>query len=107
LVSLHSVFEYSCFCWAIILHHPFLNIMKFRCASFLCIQLGLSLLSTVEALDLNTFAGQAEVKVLLENVAGKEATPQAREWLTAANENPPDYTCTATKGCDLGCCGPL
>jgi chitinase len=81
--------------------------MKFKCALTLCIQLSLGLLSTVEALDLSSFAGQAEVKVLLENVAGKEATPQARELLAQANENPPDYTCTATKPCDLGCCGPL
>jgi chitinase len=81
--------------------------MKFNCASTLCIQLSLGLLSTVEALDLSSFAGQAEVKVLFENVAGKEATPQARELLAQANENPPDYTCTATKPCDLGCCGPL
>jgi chitinase len=81
--------------------------MKFKCASTLCIQLSLGLLSTVEALDLSSFAGQAEVKVLLENVAGKEATPPAGELLAQANENPPDYTCTATKPCDLGCCGPL
>jgi hypothetical protein len=25
----------------------------------------------------------------------------------AAASTPPDYTCSATKGCDLGCCGPL
>jgi chitinase len=67
----------------------------------------LGLLLTVEALDMSSFAGQAETKLLVENVAGMESTPQARQMLVQANDDPPDYTCTATKGCDLGCCGPL
>jgi chitinase len=68
--------------------------------------LSLAVLLTVEALNLGSFTGQAENRLLMENVAGQEATPQAREMLLKANENP-DYTCTATKSCDLGCCGPL
>jgi chitinase len=69
--------------------------------------LGFGLLFTVEALDMNSFAGQAETKLLMESVAGMETTPQAGEMLIQAANDPPDYTCTATKGCDLGCCGPL
>lgn len=69
--------------------------------------LGLCLLMTVEALDLSSFSGQAETKLLMESVTGIESTPQARQMLIQANENKPDYTCTATKPCDLGCCGPL
>lgn len=66
----------------------------------------LGFLLVVDAIDLSTFTGQAEMKLLVENVAGQEATPQAREMLLQA-EDKPDYTCTATKRCDLGCCGPL
>jgi chitinase len=80
--------------------------MTLKGASLRCIYLSLWLFLTVEALKLNSFSGQAENKLLMENVAGQEATPQAREMLLKANENP-DYTCTATKPCDLGCCGPL
>ncbi|KAF7672440.1 glycoside hydrolase family 18 protein [Alternaria burnsii] len=76
-------------------------------ASLRCLYLGLSLLSTVQALNLGSFGGQAETKLLLESVAGMETTPQAREMLLRATNNQPDYTCTATKSCDLGCCGPL
>lgn len=80
--------------------------MAFRGVSLKSLALSLSLLLTTEALDLNSFGGQAEVRLLMENVAGQETTPEAREMLTKANEKP-DYTCTATKSCDLGCCGPL
>jgi chitinase len=82
-------------------------IMFSKYASLRCTLLGLGLLMTVEALDLSSFAGQAENKLLIENVAGQETTPQAREMLMKANDGPPDYTCTATKPCNLGCCGPL
>ncbi|KAF2124900.1 glycoside hydrolase family 18 protein [Dothidotthia symphoricarpi CBS 119687] len=76
-------------------------------ASLRCIYLSLGLLLTIEALNLSSFSGQAENRLLMESVAGLETTPQAREMLLKANEGPPDYTCTATNPCDLGCCGPL
>lgn len=38
----------------------------------------LGFLLVVDAIDLSTFTGQAEMKLLVENVAGQEATPQAR-----------------------------
>ena len=82
-------------------------IMTPKDASLRCLYLGLSLLSTVQALNLGSFGGQAETKLLLESVAGMETTPQAREMLLRAINNQPDYTCTATKPCNLGCCGPL
>jgi chitinase len=81
--------------------------MVTKYVSFRCIYLFLGILITIEALDLSSFAGQAEIKLLIENVAGQETTPQAREMLIKANEDPPDYTCTAKKPCNLGCCGPL
>jgi chitinase len=76
-------------------------------ASFRCLCLGLGLMLTVEALDLSSFSGQASTKLLIESVVGIETTPQAREMLLQVKEDSPDYTCTATKRCDLGCCGPL
>ena len=91
----------------VLYEHPFTTIMTLKGASLRCTYLILGLLSTVQALDLSSFAGQAKNRLLMENVAGQETTPQALEMLLTANENPPDYTCTATKPCDLGCCGPL
>ena len=76
-------------------------------ASVWRLSISLSLFLTAGALNLSSFAGQAKNRLLMENVAGLEYTPQAREMLIEANEGPPDYTCTATKPCDLGCCGPL
>lgn len=87
--------------------HPLTTIMTPRGASLRCIYLSLGLLLTVEALDLSSFSGQANNRLLMENVAGQETTPQARELLSKANMAPADYTCTATKPCNLGCCGPL
>ena len=70
----------------------------------LCI--GIGILSTVNALNLSTFSGQAGMRVLMEDVAGQETSMQAKEMLVKANDKP-DYTCTANKRCALGCCGPL
>lgn len=78
--------------------------MMSKGVSFRCIYLGLLL--TVEAIDMSTFAGQAETRLLLESVVGMETTAEAGEMLLRAKEEP-DYTCTATKRCNLGCCGPL
>ncbi|KNG45018.1 glycoside hydrolase family 18 protein [Stemphylium lycopersici] len=80
--------------------------MTSRGVSLKGLALSLGLLLTAEALDLGSFGGQAELRLLMENVAGQETTPEAREMLIKANEKP-DYTCTAIKSCDLGCCGPL
>ena len=79
--------------------------MTLRALQRLC--LGLVLFLNVNAIDLSTFSGQAETKLLMESVAGQETTTKAREMLLKAADDPPDYTCTATKRCDLGCCGPL
>ena len=75
--------------------------------SFKRLCLGLSLLSAVHALRLDTFGGQAESKLLMERIVGRESTPAARQMLLQANNDEPDYTCSATKPCKLGCCGPL
>lgn len=66
--------------------------------------LGFGLVSLTHALDLSTFAGQAEASLLQEstiNVSDKEAVRMLRV-AEAAEEN--DYTCTADRKCKLGCC---
>lgn len=70
------------------------------------IYLSLGLFSITEALDLSTFGGQAEAKKLMEGIVGK-SDADARRMLFQANDDEEDYTCSATKPCSIGCCGPL
>lgn len=60
-----------------------------------------------QALSLDSFGGQAEAKLLMEKIVGK-TEPQQRTMLMQANEDEDnDYTCSKSKPCKLGCCGPL
>jgi hypothetical protein len=69
--------------------------------------LSLVFASAAQSLSLDSFGGQAEKKLLMENVVG-ESEPQQRTMLMQANnDEEKDYTCSKTKLCKLGCCGPL
>jgi len=75
--------------------------------SGLCLALGLALPSAyAHHLDLNTFAGQAEAW-RLEPIVATQGRSEVLGSLRARDDELPDYSCTATKGCKLGCCGPL
>ena len=69
--------------------------------------LSLTFAWAAQSLRLDTFGGQAETKLLMDNVVG-ESDRQQRSMLMQANEEEEeDYTCSKTKPCKLGCCGPL
>lgn len=69
--------------------------------------LGLLFASAAQSLSLDSFGGQAERKLLMENVVGESEAQQRTVLIQASNDEEKDYTCTKTKLCKLGCCGPL
>ncbi|KAK3333760.1 hypothetical protein B0T19DRAFT_459130 [Cercophora scortea] len=81
--------------------------------SSLCLGVGLTL-SVAHAhahahahalhLDLDTFAGQAEASLLEEAVA-ENSRHEVSKLMARASDVAPDYSCSKTKPCKLGCCG--
>lgn len=69
--------------------------------------LSLAFACAAQALSLDTFGGQAEAKLLMDRIVGKSDTQQHKMLLQANTDEENDYTCSKTKGCKLGCCGPL
>ena len=82
---------------------------------FLCLlAFGLLSLSLVEALNLNTFSGQATAlnrqrkKALGQYRAKEEILPMRMSVQASADEDEDDeLSCSKNKGCQKGCCGPL
>ena len=66
--------------------------------------LGFGLVSFAQALNLSTFAGQAEA-LLLEEATVNVSEEDAVELLAVADEaEENDYSCTASRECKIGCC---
>lgn len=82
---------------------------------FLCLlAFGLLSLSLVEALNLDTFSGQANAlsrqrkKALGQYWAKEEILPMRMSVQANADEDEDDeLSCSKKKGCKKGCCGPL
>ncbi|KAI6779851.1 putative chitinase [Emericellopsis cladophorae] len=69
--------------------------------------LGMMLVCMAHALKLDTFAGQAEAKLLLEAIVDQPEVQQRKMVVQAHQDEEEDYTCSESKPCKLGCCGPL
>lgn len=77
------------------------------CSLLSLLPLALNLASLTQGLKLNTFAGQAEA-VGLQNAVQDKTPQEATRLLAVADTTANDeYVCTKTKGCAIGCCGPL
>ncbi|KAF5635714.1 glycoside hydrolase family 18 [Fusarium sp. NRRL 25303] len=67
--------------------------------------------SVAKALDLNTFSGQAQVlgrqREMILNQHQTNRTAQPMRMMANPDADDSDGKCTKTKGCKLGCCGPL
>lgn len=67
--------------------------------------------SVATALDLNTFSGQAQVlgrqREMILNQHQTDKTAQPMRMMAKPDSDDSDGECTKTKGCKLGCCGPL
>ncbi|EXL90976.1 hypothetical protein FOIG_15781 [Fusarium odoratissimum NRRL 54006] len=67
--------------------------------------------SVAKGLDLNTFTGQAQVlgrqREMILNQYKSDGTVQPMRMMVKPDTDDSDGKCTKTKGCKLGCCGPL
>ncbi|RGP81325.1 glycoside hydrolase family 18 [Fusarium longipes] len=82
------------------------------CNLFQVLVLGLASVSFVEALDLNTFSGQAialsrQREMALGQHGAKQEIQPMRMKAEGDADDDDELSCTKKKGCKKGCCGPL
>jgi chitinase len=81
------------------------------CLSRRLVALGLFCALSVRALDLNSFTGQAQVlgrqREMILNQHQDDGTVKPMRMMAEPEADDSDGKCTKTKGCKLGCCGPL
>jgi chitinase len=76
------------------------------------VALGFLYASVVKGLDLDTFTGQAQVlgrqrEMIMRQHQSEDGTVKPMLIMVEPEKDDLDGKCTKTKGCKLGCCGPL
>lgn len=76
------------------------------------VALGLLYASVVKGLDLDTFTGQAQVlgrqrEMIMRQDQGEVDKAKPMRIMADPEKDDSDGKCSKTKGCKLGCCGPL
>lgn len=76
------------------------------------IAFGLLCSPVAQALDLDTFLGQAQVlgrqrEMIMSQYQSNDNTVKPMRMAAKAEADEGDAKCTKSKGCKLGCCGPL
>ncbi|KAH7117369.1 hypothetical protein EDB81DRAFT_916109 [Dactylonectria macrodidyma] len=71
------------------------------------LSVGLGLASITHALNLTSFAGQSEARLLEAAVASESDTTVSALVTEADDAEEDEYVCSKTKDCKIGCCGAL